>query len=60
MVLVIQDNGKGIDKRSVSAATGHGLANMRNRLKYVGGIFEQTSEIGLGTSVRLVLPLSRR
>jgi signal transduction histidine kinase len=60
LVLVIEDNGKGIDKRSVSAATGHGLANMRNRLKYVGGTFEQKSETGLGTSVRLEVPLSRR
>jgi signal transduction histidine kinase len=60
LVLVIEDNGRGIDKRSVSATAGHGLANMRNRLKYVGGIFEQKSEIGLGTSVRLVLPLSQR
>ena len=60
LVLTIEDNGKGIDKRSVTAATGHGLANMRNRLKHVGGIFDQKSEIGLGTSVRLMLPLSRR
>jgi len=27
-------------------------------LKYVGGTFEQKSEVGLGTSVRLVLPLN--
>jgi signal transduction histidine kinase len=32
---------------------------MRDRLKYVGGTFEQQSEVGLGTSVRLVLPLKQ-
>jgi signal transduction histidine kinase len=60
LVLVIEDNGKGIGERAVGVASGHGLANMRNRLKYVGGTFEQKSEVGLGTSVRLVLPLNRR
>ena len=60
LVLVIEDNGKGIDERAISVTTGHGLANMRNRLKYVGGTFEQKSEIGRGTTVRLMLPLNRR
>jgi signal transduction histidine kinase len=60
LILIIEDNGKGISERAVSVATGHGLANMQNRLKYVGGTFEQKSEVGLGTSVRLVLPLNGR
>jgi signal transduction histidine kinase len=60
LVLIIEDNGKGIGKGAVNAATGHGLANMQNRLKYVGGTFEHKSEVGLGTSVRFVLPLNRR
>jgi signal transduction histidine kinase len=60
LVVTIEDNGRGLDERAVSASTGHGLANMRSRLKYVGGTFEQKSEAGRGTQVRLVLPLNRR
>jgi signal transduction histidine kinase len=60
LILVIEDNGKGISESAASVITGHGLANMRNRLKYVGGTFEQKSEVGLGTTVRLVLPLNGR
>jgi signal transduction histidine kinase len=33
---------------------------MRKRLNHIGGTFEQQSEVGLGTSVRLVLPLNQR
>ena len=58
LILVIQDNGKGIGERAGGVANGHGLGNMQTRLKYVGGTFEQKSEVGLGTSVRLVLPLN--
>ena len=60
LVLVIEDNGNGFREPVGTVKTGHGLANMRDRLKYVGGTFEQQSEVGLGTSVRLVLPLKRR
>jgi signal transduction histidine kinase len=59
LVLTIEDNGKGFGD-SVVATNGHGLANMQNRLKYVGGTFDQKSDVGLGTSVRLKLPLTRR
>ncbi len=60
LVLVIEDNGKGISEHVLGVGTGHGLANMRNRLKYVGGTFERKSEVGLGASVRLVLALKKR
>ena len=55
LVVMIEDNGGGISQHR--RASGHGLANMRNRLQHVGGIFEQASEVGRGTKVRLVLPL---
>lgn len=59
LVLMIEDNGKGFGEGTVVVTNGHGLANMQNRLKYVGGTFDQKSEVGLGTSVRLKLPLTR-
>jgi signal transduction histidine kinase len=60
LVLVIEDNGQGMALPGAQAATGNGLKNMHNRLKYVGGMFEQKSEPGVGTTVRLVLPLNQR
>lgn len=60
LVLVIEDNGKGFREPVGTVKTGHGLANMRKRLNHIGGTFEQQSEVGLGTSVRLVLPLNQR
>ena len=60
LVLMIEDNGKGFGEGTVVVTNGHGLANMQNRLKYVGGTFDQKSDVGLGTSVRLKLPLTRR
>jgi signal transduction histidine kinase len=60
LVLVIEDNGKGFREPVGTVKTGHGLENMRNRLNHVGGTFEQQSEVGLGTNVRLVLPLKQR
>jgi signal transduction histidine kinase len=60
LVLTIEDNGKGFGEGTVGVTNGHGLANMQNRLRHVGGTFAQKSDVGLGTSVRLQLPLTRR
>lgn len=60
LVMVVEDNGNGFSEGDRKVMRGNGLVNMRNRLKYVGGTFEQKSEIGAGTSVRLMLPLNRQ
>jgi signal transduction histidine kinase len=59
LALEIEDNGKGLGERAGAGARGHGLANMQNRLSHVGGTFEQYSRAGLGTIVRMALPLKR-
>jgi signal transduction histidine kinase len=60
LALEIEDNGKGLNGESADARTrGHGLENMQNRLSHVGGTFAQQSRPGLGTLVRLALPLKR-
>jgi signal transduction histidine kinase len=59
MALEIEDNGKGLGVQADASLKGHGLANMQNRLGHVGGTFEQHSRPGLGTLVRLALPLKR-
>ncbi|SPE52218.1 putative Integral membrane sensor signal transduction histidine kinase [Verrucomicrobia bacterium] len=57
--LEIQDNGKGLREPADPRPRGHGLANMQDRLRHVGGTFEQNGRAGSGTTVRLVLPLKK-
>jgi signal transduction histidine kinase len=59
LALEIEDNGNGLGPRAETGLRGHGLANMQNRLRHVGGTFEQQSRPGSGTLVRLALPLQR-
>ena len=63
--LVIEDNGKGFTEGTQvgSAATGmggHGILNMKKRMEQIGARFEQRSDPGKGTVVRLILPLAGR
>jgi signal transduction histidine kinase/streptogramin lyase len=53
--LHIQDNGRGFDPQQ-EFKRGHGLKNMRQRLKEIGGRSEIASNIGGGTSVRFTIP----
>ena len=64
--VLISDNGNGfpanVPGNGAGVAvtvkrTGHGLVNMRERLKTVGGQCEINSEPGQGTTVRFILPL---
>jgi signal transduction histidine kinase len=59
LALEIQDNGKGLGEHAKAGARGHGLANMQNRLRHVGGTFEPLTRAGLGTLVRLTLPFKQ-
>jgi signal transduction histidine kinase len=52
----IDDNGKGFDPNS--EAGGHGLKNCSVRLTKIGGSCHIESRAGLGTTVRVQLPLS--
>ena len=61
--VLISDNGHGFPAESTgpeidkTKRVGHGLTNMRERLRQVGGQCELSSEPGQGTTVRLVMPL---
>jgi signal transduction histidine kinase len=55
--LRIADNGRGFDPLSQSA--GHGLVNMQRRAEKLNGSFEMESLAGQGTTVKIVIPLSR-
>lgn len=54
IAIVIEDNGAGFDPSQLSA--GHGLDNMRERAKLIGGRLKITSSPGAGTSIFLSLP----
>jgi len=60
----IADNGRGIiakegNETQKNKRTGRGLANMRERLASIHGVFELKSEPGQGTEVRLIVPLGK-
>jgi signal transduction histidine kinase len=55
-LLEIADDGKGFDPSS-AAGRGHGLSNLRSRAEALGGELEIESEPGLGTWVRIRIPM---
>ena len=60
LVIHVMDSGRGFDAREVLAATsaegGFGLANVRERLEFVGGRLEISSSPGEGTHVKVHAP----
>ena len=56
--VVLRDDGRGFDPGRTGE--GHGLANMRTRAAAIGGSLAVTSAPGHGTTVELMVPLSRR
>jgi signal transduction histidine kinase len=59
LVVELADNGRGL-ALSATPAGGDGLANMKERLKTLGGDCEVTSTPNSGTTVRLSAPLPER
>ena len=55
LVLGVEDDGAGFDP--AQRAAGAGIVGMRERAELVGGSLELDSEPGLGTHVRLAIPL---
>ncbi len=56
--VALRDNGKGFATRSAVRSSGHGLANMAERARRLGGTLRVASTPGQGAEVRLELPLS--
>ena len=54
--LTVTDDGTGFDQTHAAAASGVGLANMRDRLDAVGGTVEIVSLERMGTTVSAVVP----
>jgi signal transduction histidine kinase len=56
LVLHVRDDGRGFD--ATSAQEGHGLRNMRERARQLGGDLRMESRPGRGTEMLLQVPLS--
>ena len=59
IVLVVQDNGKGMARSHADRLNGNGLASMHKRAAAIGGRLEITESEGGGTRVHLAAPLRR-
>lgn len=62
VMLEIQDDGVGFDKDHVESSYDQrgslGLLNMNDRTEMVNGVFQLSSEIGKGTTIRVLIPLT--
>jgi len=51
IMISVEDDGKGFNKNE--EFDGHGLRNLRERVKFLDGIFEIESNIGEGTLINI-------
>jgi len=58
LVLIVQDNGKGIDENKISVPRSLGLLGMREHARMCGGDVSFSGHPGRGTTVTLQIPLS--
>ncbi len=59
LVISVKDNGCGAPAQSFTAPDAYGVMGMRERALHFGGNLEISSEIGLGSLLRLNIPLSK-
>jgi len=57
ITLILEDNGRGFQPSSDSNPGANGLGNLRQRMREIGGSFEQQSQSGRGTISTLIAPL---
>jgi two-component system NarL family sensor kinase len=55
--LIIRDDGKGFNETDSSVKQGIGLRNMRERVEFIGGELEISSEPHFGTEITVLLNL---
>jgi signal transduction histidine kinase len=60
LILVVHDNGKGINKDELASANSLGILGMRERALLLGGTLTISGGPGQGTTVRLRIPEVRR
>jgi signal transduction histidine kinase len=60
VLLKIEDNGRGFELGKVNETLGHGLSNMRRRVKKVGGKVKIESRPTIGTTITAWVPWDER
>jgi signal transduction histidine kinase len=60
VVFEVRDDGSGLPPGGDSDSRGHGLANMTRRAEELGGSLEIESRRGVGTRVRVEIPVKMR
>jgi signal transduction histidine kinase len=58
LVILFKDNGVGFDKKILESTKQFGLVGIDERVKALNGQFELVSEIGQGTEIRIILPIT--
>jgi signal transduction histidine kinase len=56
IILTIEDNGLGFEPTHLQAESGNGLYNMKERATILGGKIIIDSELGKGTTLRVIIP----
>jgi signal transduction histidine kinase len=59
-ILTLSDDGRGFDAHSPEFRWSHGLMGMRQRAEGLDGRLEIQSRVGVGTTLRIEVPLSRQ
>ena len=60
LILEVRDNGRGIGDEQLSTKTSLGIVGMRERVLLLGGTLTISGTPGKGTTVRVLIPASRR
>jgi hypothetical protein len=58
LMIIIQDDGKGMEVTDFHSDVDFGLLGMRERAHSLGGEFQLTSSLGEGVTIKVTLPLS--
>ena len=58
LIVIVRDNGKGLEQRDAHDAARFGLMGMRERVQGLGGGFEISGAPGEGVTVRAVVPVT--
>ncbi|MBC7547512.1 MAG: PAS domain-containing sensor histidine kinase [Polaromonas sp.] len=57
ITMAVQDNGRGAEASAFDAADAYGVMGMRERARHLGGTLDISSQIGLGSSLKLHIQL---
>jgi signal transduction histidine kinase len=59
-ILMLEDDGRGFDAQSPEFRWSHGLMGMRQRVEGIDGRLDIQSRVGVGTTLRIEVPMSRQ